>query len=334
MPLYGSMTYAFNCRSWVAFLQRHLKIGYNRALGLMQSLEGDIVTTPNADGWRRMLHSGNASPDDPQYAGIPPFEPHTRLCFYPSSGDRALWRLLRLDCDLFVMADKLPRAVSWPRIQADFKKQRLPIELVHQSDAHLCFRSQGKTVWIFIEDNNVTLQRLERERLTIHHFVGICDGCCEGGNHECVHERPFLSRVLPLADQGMAYTTDHSRPLEQGRPYNWGAGVPNHPKFSDMVAWRHFPEPPTWERGAGPDLYEQVRASTRFELQGVLIAPNHGPHDRFVASDLAVLPKGNLPTQLECLIPFRTQQGRGVLAEYRVFWENEWDDGLGRVGHI
>lgn len=50
----------------VAFLQRHLKIGYNRALRMMQRLEGDIVTAPNADGWRRMLHSGNRSPCDPQ----------------------------------------------------------------------------------------------------------------------------------------------------------------------------------------------------------------------------------------------------------------------------
>ena len=49
-----------------AFLQRHLKIGYNRALWLMHSLEGDILTAPNADGWRQMLHSGNLSPQDPQ----------------------------------------------------------------------------------------------------------------------------------------------------------------------------------------------------------------------------------------------------------------------------
>jgi DNA segregation ATPase FtsK/SpoIIIE-like protein len=47
-------------------LQRHLKIGFNRASGLMESLEGDIVSAPNADGWRRMLPSGNMSPSDPQ----------------------------------------------------------------------------------------------------------------------------------------------------------------------------------------------------------------------------------------------------------------------------
>lgn len=53
----------------VAYLQWHLKIGYNRALRMMQSFEADIVTTPNADGWRQMLHSGNRSPSDPQSPG-------------------------------------------------------------------------------------------------------------------------------------------------------------------------------------------------------------------------------------------------------------------------
>ena len=56
----------------VAFLQRHLKLDYQRALGLMQRMEGDIVTAPNADGWRHMLHSGNRSPSDPQ---SPDFKP-------------------------------------------------------------------------------------------------------------------------------------------------------------------------------------------------------------------------------------------------------------------
>lgn len=39
----------------VALLQRHLLIGYRRALGLMQALEGDIVTPPDQDGLRRLL---------------------------------------------------------------------------------------------------------------------------------------------------------------------------------------------------------------------------------------------------------------------------------------
>ena len=50
----------------VAFLQRQFRIGYLRALRLMRSMEGDIVTAPNAGGWRKMLHTGNMSPCDPQ----------------------------------------------------------------------------------------------------------------------------------------------------------------------------------------------------------------------------------------------------------------------------
>ena len=49
----------------VAFLQRHLLINYSLALTLMQSLEGDIVTSPDASGWRQMLQSGARSTDDP-----------------------------------------------------------------------------------------------------------------------------------------------------------------------------------------------------------------------------------------------------------------------------
>ena len=50
----------------VAFLQRQFRIGYARALRLMRSMEGDIVTVPNAEGWRQMLHTGNMSSSDPR----------------------------------------------------------------------------------------------------------------------------------------------------------------------------------------------------------------------------------------------------------------------------
>ena len=50
----------------VAFLQRQFRLGYPRALRLMRRMEGDIVTVPNAGGWRQMLHTGNMSPSDPQ----------------------------------------------------------------------------------------------------------------------------------------------------------------------------------------------------------------------------------------------------------------------------
>lgn len=54
----------------IGFLQRQLKIGYNQALGLMQSLEGDIVSAKGPDGWRQMLETGARSPDDPLVDGV------------------------------------------------------------------------------------------------------------------------------------------------------------------------------------------------------------------------------------------------------------------------
>ena len=50
----------------VGFLQRQFRLGYPRALRLMRSMEGDIVTAPNAGGWRQMLHTGNMSLSDPR----------------------------------------------------------------------------------------------------------------------------------------------------------------------------------------------------------------------------------------------------------------------------
>ena len=56
----------------VAFLQRQFRIGYPRALRLMRSMEGDIVTVPNAEGWRQMLHTGNMSSSDPRSSDYKP----------------------------------------------------------------------------------------------------------------------------------------------------------------------------------------------------------------------------------------------------------------------
>ena len=56
----------------VAFLQRMFKIGYQRATALMQSLEGDIVTPPDAQGWRRMMGTDNLTHDAPHHRPLAP----------------------------------------------------------------------------------------------------------------------------------------------------------------------------------------------------------------------------------------------------------------------
>jgi DNA segregation ATPase FtsK/SpoIIIE-like protein len=53
----------------VAFLQRMLKLTYLRAGELMQGLEGDLVSAPDAAGWRHLLANGKRSPDAPPALG-------------------------------------------------------------------------------------------------------------------------------------------------------------------------------------------------------------------------------------------------------------------------
>jgi DNA segregation ATPase FtsK/SpoIIIE-like protein len=53
----------------VAFLQRMLKLTFQRASGLMQQLEGDLVSAPDAAGWRHLLANGIRSPEAPLALG-------------------------------------------------------------------------------------------------------------------------------------------------------------------------------------------------------------------------------------------------------------------------
>lgn len=46
-------------------------------------------------------------------------------------------------------------------------------------------------------------------RLKINCFVGIRDGCCEGGNYECVNSTNFFGRLSALIADSAFYITDH-----------------------------------------------------------------------------------------------------------------------------
>ena len=142
------------------------------------------------------------------------FEPHQRLCYYPSCHYQTPWILLDLDCDLFIMSEQERRFSRWESFRASFERHGRSVELIERTPRYLHFRSEGKTVWVFREDNRQALARIAEAGLKIHHFVGIRDGCMEGGNYECVNERPFLSHLLPLAAADMQYTTDHVGPLQ------------------------------------------------------------------------------------------------------------------------
>ncbi|MEN9905163.1 MAG: hypothetical protein RLZZ555_1728, partial [Pseudomonadota bacterium] len=217
--------------------------------------------------------------------------------------------------DLFVFSDKDRRYSSWARIRTDFARNRRPLEMIASGPDFVQFRSGRKTGLLLWEDNNLVLERLRRAELQVHHFVGICDGCCEGGNYECVHERPFVRRLMRVAADGMRYTTDHSRPLQGFDPYS-GRGMFHARKFHEHLSLDQFPDPEHWTRpGPVPEVEHLLVPHAVFELQGVLVGPDeHGARHR-----LAVLPKGRMEaTELEKLKPFRTLANRGILAEYRV----------------
>jgi hypothetical protein len=243
---------------------------------------------------------------------------HRRLCYYPSSGDELLWAVMQLDSDLFVFADADRTRVTWASIRADFEKHRKPVELVAQSATYVQFTSNGKLGVLFHEDNNLTLDRLHAAGAKVHHFVGICDGCSEGGNYECVHDEPFVRSLMRVAVDGMRYTTDHSGPLQEPEDHrHWYGNRPR--RFLQSMQLRAFPPSRRQRhREPAPELDFQRPTDARFELQGVLVRRPGSASDM----RLSVLSKGFYqPAQLDALIPFRTIRRRPILAEY---WVGRW----------
>lgn len=226
------------------------------------------------------------------------FEPHQRLCYYPSCHHQTPWILLNLDCDLFIMSEKERQFSRWESFRASFERHGRSVELIEKTPHYLHFRSDGKTVWVFREDNRETLARIATAGLKIHHFVGIRDGCMEGGNHECVNERPFLSHLLPLAADDMQYTTDHVVPLQM----SWG----RRRKFRSG-SWLDFCMSEPSRRAQVSN--ERLREDIRFELQGVLVQKGDA---------LQELRFGEQTTALRKMQAFRRAHGVGILAEYRV----------------
>jgi len=289
------------------------RFGQEVALRVTDQGETELIQPPREPVLRR----GRIFPGDElpvlareRFAGFPS---HQRLCYYPSCGWGLLWAVMQLDADLFVFSDKDRRYSRWSSIQADFRRHGLPLELVARGSDFVQFRSAGKTGLLFWEDNNLVLDRLQRTGLTVHHFVGICDGCCEGGNYECVHDLPFVTRLLRVAADGMRYSTDHSRPLQGFQPPD-GWGIFHTRKFLEHLALRDFPAP-GYESQAPRSLPDDgYLPEASFDLQGVLVRP----HRDGSLGNLQILPFGTEPTQLDLLRPFRTLAGRGILAEYRV----------------
>jgi hypothetical protein len=143
---------------------------------------------------------------------------HPRLLFYPSCGTRCIADIMALDCDVFVFADhraRNPRARRrfWNEIEAEGQTMGKPLTLEASTVGTRVFRVGEKLGFLFFRDNNEVLARIRRTLRVVHCFVGINDGCREGGNYECVHSRPFLYSLLSASAADLVYITDHSEYL-------------------------------------------------------------------------------------------------------------------------
>lgn len=140
---------------------------------------------------------------------------HPRLLFYPSCGTRCLANIMTMDGDLFAFADSFPRDQAarsrfWNDISEDALKCGTRFTLVRSTVGSRIFRLGSKWGFLFFQDNNEVLARLRAAGYAVSCFLGTCDGCCEGGNYECVHESPFLEKVLSTTSSQSIYITDHS----------------------------------------------------------------------------------------------------------------------------
>jgi hypothetical protein len=100
--------------------------------------------------------------------------------------------------------------VFWHGIQRDFRANGTPLTIVKSTIKTRTFRSGRKWAFLFFQDNNHVLARIVAAGCKISIFVGITDGCFEGGNYQCVHEEPFISDLLKAAAEPFSYFTDHS----------------------------------------------------------------------------------------------------------------------------
>jgi HEAT repeat protein len=67
----------------------------------------------------------------------------------------------------------------------------------------------GGKVLLMPFDNEKAIRLMIDAGLVINCFVGIQDGCVDGGNHECINSQTFFSRLSPLIKDECLYITNH-----------------------------------------------------------------------------------------------------------------------------
>lgn len=241
-----------------------------------------------------------------------------RLCFYPSCGRRELWAVMGLEAEVFVFSDfrartRQGRERFWEGIEADFRRHGQPLQLVKATVRTRVFRCGEKWGFLFFQDNNEVLARIQAAKWRISYFVGICDGCREGGNYECVHASPFLGKLLAAAAMPLMYFADHSELLSY-----WRHQVGHlffHRQVVHQQRWTFALQDvlvrPHWQEGEAPDGAPEVN-------------PDLGVYAFVPDPDLrAAMEQGRGAGQagaspLMTLAPFRRKGQGDIIARYEV----------------
>jgi len=106
-------------------------------------------------------------------------------------------------------------------------------------------------------DNNRAVVTLHAAGAKVHCVVGITDGCCEGGNYECVNSTSFFGRLSPILADEILYVTDHwhracLRTVSRSQrrfpdvPYRALLIDDAEESWRRVVAHRDFPATPAW----------------------------------------------------------------------------------------
>ncbi len=141
-----------------------------------------------------------------------------KVLFYPSSGNNQKG-LFKMDYDVFIFAEKhcptiLERFFYCRSIVKSVPGAKYPKKI--EKDIY-CFTVGGKKAYLFFKDNDAVLARIKAEGVGISAFVGVCDGCRQGGNDSCVNGSDWLDKAFSSFRNGQGvYITDHSDLL-----YNW-----------------------------------------------------------------------------------------------------------------
>lgn len=154
------------------------------------------------------------------------------VVFYPSAGHgRGKLDAWEFDADLVIMADKQPdRSDTMDDWFESFGGDS--DQLFASSDNYRIEQREDRYFCFFFEDNNEVFEKIRHAGLPITTFIGINDGCREGGNYECVNSQPWLHKVFKrFPTSGGRYITDHSPIIYPVNHQHW------HP----------YPPEPHWE---------------------------------------------------------------------------------------